>query len=169
MNRAAACLASIGIAYGVCAVSGVNRWMYMWLKGFYPAYVTCLWVALSVMLALLCTRFGDLRGWRLLLGAGVGYVAGIVAYQVAPAIRDGSFVRSASTIKVDGLLSYIGMSIAFPLLCLSPLTGLIAGLAFSALSRSSKVDRYVAAGVLTAVVVAGWSFFLSRSGVPAKW
>lgn len=160
---------AVGLAYAVCAVSGVNRWMFIWLKGFYPSYALVAWVILLLLLVV----FGGIlqrraKAW-LLIGLVFGYVAGAVAYQLAPAIRDGSFTRSVSTVKADGLIAYIQTSALYPLLCLSPVLGVLAVSAFLAFVRPTKNARYLVGGLAGAILVIGWSFFLSRGGRPPMW
>jgi hypothetical protein len=169
MNNVAKCLASILIAYGVCALAGVNRWAYIWLKGWYPIWEGMSWTLLAIMLTSL-SRFvyGSRLRW-LGFGAASGYAAGIVVYQVEPLLRDGTFRNTVATIRVDGFLTYIGVAALFPILTLSWLTGLAAAAAFAAIARQGATDRRLAAYLLGAMVVMGWAFFLSHDGIPMKW
>jgi hypothetical protein len=169
MKRISIALVSTAFAYVVCAVSGINRWTYIWLKSFYGGYAVSSWIVLAVVLVILSVRLEQARITRLLFGLAAGYLAGIVGYQLAPIVRDGSFVRAASTIQAEGLLSYIGVSLVFPLICLSPLTGLIAMAGTSAVLPRSDGDRYVVVGITALVIIVGWFFFLSCTSVPTKW
>lgn len=166
MSRAAVSLFSVFVAYGLCAASGLNKWMYIWLKGFYPSYAVCMWGVLTILFTLygVGSQTGSLK-W--LVGPGMGYLAGIVAYQLGPAIRDGSFVRSTSTVAVHGLPTYLGTSLIYPLLCLSPVVGTIAAVVFMAFTH--RTGRYAAAAVVGAVFVIGWSFFLGHGALPPQW
>jgi hypothetical protein len=167
MNRVAASLLSVVVAYGLCAASGVNKWMYVWLKAFYPSYVVVLWVLLAVLFSLYGARTqARNRSW-VLVGPAVGYLAGLIAYQLAPAIRDGSFARGTATIAAQGLLPYAETSALHPLLCLSPIVGLVAAAVLVALTQPAA--RYVAASVVAIVFVIGWSFFLSHGALPTQW
>lgn len=169
MKRACIVLGSTIFAYSVCAISGINRWAYIWLKSFYTGYVVTLWVVLAVIIVLVSGRLASSRTRRLLFGLGAGYVAGVAAYQLAPLIRDGSLFRVLSTIQAEGFVSYVGMSLVFPLLCLSPIAGFVAMVATSVAVYRSPVDRYIAGGTVAVLVIAGWLFFLSHTGVPVKW
>jgi hypothetical protein len=167
MNRTTSSLLSVILAYGICAASGVNKCIYMCMKAFYPSYVASMWVVLAVLFTLYAVRIQvSSRTW-MVVGPLVGYVAGIVAYQLGPAIRDGSFVRSTNTIATEGLTSYAVTSVLYPLLCFSPVVGLIASAVFVAFTRSAT--RYIAVGVVGVVFVVGWSFFLSHGALPTRW
>lgn len=167
MNRIAASLLSVVVAYGLCAASGVNKWMYVWLKAFYPSYVVVMWV----LLAVLFTSYGartQVRNRRwVFVGPAVGYLAGVIAYQLGPAMRDGSFARGTATIATQGFLTYAGTSALYPLLCLSPVVGLVTAAVLIAFTEPAA--RYVAASVVAIVFVIGWSFFLSHGALPAQW
>ena len=166
MNRAASML-SVLLAYGVCAASGVNRWMYVWLKGFYPSYAVCMWLVFTLLFMLYGLRAKP-RTWTWLrIGPLSGYLAGVVAYQVGPAVRDGSFARAAGTVTTQGLATYAVTSALYPLLCLSPLVGIVATVLFGVLI--GKTPRYVAAAVVGMMFIIGWAFFLSHGAVPARW
>jgi hypothetical protein len=167
MNRIAASLLSIVLAYGVCVTSGVNKWMYVWLKGFYLSYAVCMWVVFAVLFVLYGVRTQIRRGSWVVVGPAVGYLAGVVAYQIGPAVRDGSFVRSTTTIATQGLATYAGTSALFPLLCLSPLVGMLSVVVFMGFTR--KTHRYVAAAVVGTVFAIGWAFFLSHGALPVRW
>jgi hypothetical protein len=65
------------------------------------------------------------RDW-LLTGSISGYLAGIVACQLTPVIKDGSFVRATSTLAAYGLLNYVETSVFYPIVCLSPVVGVLA-------------------------------------------
>jgi putative Mn2+ efflux pump MntP len=142
--------------------------MYIWLKGFYPSYAVCMWGVFAVLFMLYGIG-SQTQALKWLVGPSTGYLAGIVAYQLGPAIRDGSFVRSTSTVAVQGLPAYVGTSLLYPLLCLSPVIGMIAAVVLTAFTR--RTDRYAAAAVVVvvAVFVIGWSFFLGHGALPAQW
>jgi hypothetical protein len=167
MNRIAASLFSVFVAYGVCAASGVNRWMYIWLKGFYASYAVCMWVIFALLFTLYGVHSKIRSQMWVVVGLTTGYLAGIVAYQLGPAIKDGSFLRSTSTVAVQGLPTYLETSALGPLLCLSPLAGMIAAVVFMAFTE--KTSRYVAGAVLGAVFAVGWGFFLSHGALPGRW
>ena len=169
MTSSAAAVLSVLFAYLVCAVSGVNRWAYAWLKSFYPTYAVVMWVALALMALMFAGYATKLRRSLLFFGAVAGHLAGIVAYNLGPAIRDGSFTRSISMIEADGLLSYVELATFYPILLLSPIGGIVAAAAFVALFRSTKTDRYRAAAAGGVVIVAGWVFFLMRGALPPHW
>jgi hypothetical protein len=168
MKRSIIAIVSVLLTYGVCAVSGVNRWMYIWLKGFYPTFVACLWIILALLLSIFAVKSGVPRRRWIVAGAVAGYISGVVAYQIGPALRDGSLVRAASTIRTNGMFSYIGMSLAYPLLILTWLPGIIAAILLTTMARRIG-GRYIALGVVAVVVIAGWTFFLMRGVVPLKW
>ncbi len=169
MSRQLAAGSSVLVAYFICALSGVNQWDHVWLKSFYPAYAVVLWVTLSSIVLLISRTNANPRRGLLFFGAAAGYLAGIVAYNLGPAIRDGSFMRILSTIEADGVLSYIALSAVYPLLLLSPVTGVIAVAVFAMLSRSTKEDRYFAIVIVSVVIISGWTFFLTRGGLPLRW
>ncbi|HEY0158982.1 MAG TPA: hypothetical protein VGF28_16980 [Thermoanaerobaculia bacterium] len=167
MYRLAISLLSVLLAYATCVVSGVNRWLYMWLKSFYAPYVVSMWVSFTVLFTLYGMRRAIRNSRWIFIGPAVGYLAGAIAYQLAPVIRDGSFARGAATMAIDGVATYAGVSALYPLLCLAPVIGLIAAAILTILSRAS--DRSVAVGVVAVVFVVGWSFFLSRGVLPVRW
>jgi hypothetical protein len=167
MNRSAASMVSVLLAYGICAASGVNKWMYVWLKGFYASYVVCMWLVFTVTFLLFVVR-AKRPAWTCVgIGAVVGYFAGVLAYQIAPAARDGSFVRITTTVATQGVATYAATSALYPLLCLAPLVGIAATLMF--MMMTEKTPRYVAAAVVGAMFVVGWGFFLSHGVLPARW
>jgi hypothetical protein len=167
MSRIAASLLSVVFAYGICATSGVNKWMYIWLKTFYPSYAISMWVLFAILFTLYTVRFQvRSRSW-VLIGPALGYLAGVIAYQIGPAIRDGSFVRSSTTIASQGVTTYTATSALYPLLCPSPVVGLIATAIFMLSNR--RTGRYTAAAIVGCVFVVGWTFFLSHGALPARW
>ena len=128
-----------------------------------------MWVALGLITLVCGNHAAKLHRSLLLFGAGVGYVAGIVAYNLGPAVRDGSFARSVSTIEADGVVTYLGLSTFYPLLLLSPIAGVMALATFAALFRSTKTDRYFAVAAASVVLIGGWAFFLTRGALPPRW
>jgi hypothetical protein len=167
MNRTSASVLSVLLAYGICAASGINRWMYIWLKGFYPYYAICMWLMFALLFMLYGIRAKPQRWTWVSLGPVVGYLAGVAAYQLAPFVKDGSFVRSTTTIATQGLTTYAATSLLYPLLCLSPLVGVTATVMFMAFTE--KTFRYTAAAVLGSICVIGWGFFLSHGALPPRW
>ena len=167
MKRLLISLLSIVLAYVTCVVSGVNEWMYVWLKSFYVSYSISMWGFFAVLFVLYGMRAHVHHRRWVLIGPAIGYLAGLLAYQTGPAIRDGSFARSSATIATQGIATYAGTSALYPLLCLAPVVGLIGAAMFTMLNRSN--DRYAAAGVIGVVLLLGWSFFLSHGAVPARW
>src|SRR5215212_3383433 len=162
MTRFVTTISSVLLAYGVCVLSGINRWMYAWLKAFYPWYAAVMWVTLAVVFVVCANGFGRLHKSLITAGGLAGYFAGIIAYHFGPALMDGSLARSASTIKADGVWEYLEAAAFSPLLLLTPIAGVVAAVAFAALSRSTRTDRYLAATVAVLIFVAGWAFFLTR-------
>jgi hypothetical protein len=166
MTRTTVSLFSVLVAYLVCAASGLNKWMCIWLKGLYPSYAVCMWGAFALLFTLYRADSRS-RGLKWLAGLATGYLAGVVAYQLGPAIRDGSFARSTSTVAMYGLPTYVGTSLLYPLLCLSPVVGMIAAVVLTAFTR--RTDRYAATAVIVAAFVIGWSFFLGHGAFPTQW
>jgi hypothetical protein len=167
MNRVLASLLSVLFAYAICAASGVNKWMYIWLKMFYPWYAISMWALLAILFTIFSVRSqtGG-RHWAV-VGPALGYLSGLTAYQIGPAMRDGSFVRSGTTIASQGLATYTATSAIHPLLCLAPVVGLMTAAMFIMLAR--REGRYGAAVVVGCVFVIGWGFFLSHGALPVRW
>jgi hypothetical protein len=140
------------------------------LKAFYPAYLSVMWVTLACLFVVFAPYLALVRRRAALsIGAVAGYVAGLIAYTVGPAMMDGSFARITSTIGVYGLARYIEVSLFYPVLILSPVAGVVTAAVFAALSRSAIADRYLAAAIGGGMFVGGWTFFLTRGVLPFHW
>jgi hypothetical protein len=170
MNRLTVTIATMLLAYGLCAISGVNRWMHLWLKDFYSSYALCLWLILVTIFMLFRGR--EPRSWSACIGFGAaaGYAAGIVAYQLGPALRDRSFVRGMSAIDASPL-GYLQLSLFNPVLYLTPVAGVLTSVAFCAFAARRSKSRYVVLSCIAGIVLlAGWGFFFFMRGVlPPRW
>jgi hypothetical protein len=159
-------LLALALAYVACALSGINEWTFIWLKSFYLPYSFALWTTLALYtITRLHTKHDQIIGIPEMVLAG--YISGLIAYQMGPILRDGSFLRAQSTVIIYGPIQYLRTSATFPLLCASPLVGLIVGLTLTMITRpKARLRAAVAAG---SILIAGWAFFLPRGSFPAHW
>jgi hypothetical protein len=169
MNRVTACLTSLVLTYLLCAISGVNRWMFIWLKRFYPSFAIIFWGMVACMFVIGVNGVRRRFLATLMVGVFGAYAAGIIAYALAPSFADGSWARLISTIHVFGLGRYAAVSLLYPLLLLSWLGGVVAVFLVYSVTMQSRKGLYI--GLVTAVSVTGvgWTFFVIHHANPAKW
>jgi hypothetical protein len=139
------------------------------LKAYYSLWVVLTWGLLAIILIGLSGQ-SSRAWWRwLLVGVAAGYIAGILVYQIAPAIMAGSVHNALAIMRAGGLLTHIGLSMLVPLMTMSWLLGLITAAMFAAVKRHSGHDIRVALYIVGTVVICGWVFFLAQQRIPVKW